>query len=65
MYIKENKIRDLMIVRSKFTPQEWEDVNREIGKLQEIKARREAFKTELSEQELDLLEKRLKIYSVL
>lgn len=54
-----------MIVRSKFTPQEWEDVNREIGKLQEIKARREAFKTELSEQELDLLEKRLKIYSVL
>lgn len=65
MYIEEDRIRDLMVVRSRFTQREWEAVNREIRELQEEKVRRETFKTELSEQELDLLEKRLKIYSVL
>lgn len=62
MYIEENKIRDLMRVRSQFTQREWEIVNKEIGKIQEEKAKREAFKTELNRQELKLLNGRLKIY---
>lgn len=62
MYIEEDKIRDLMIVRSQFTQREWEVVNQEIGKIQEEKAKREAFKTELNRQELKLLNGRLKIY---
>ena len=62
MYIEEDKIRDLMIVRSQFTQREWEIVNKEIGKIQEEKAKREAFKTELNRQELKLLNGRLKIY---
>ena len=37
MYIEEDRIRDLMIVRSRFTQREWEAVNREIGELQEEK----------------------------
>lgn len=62
MYIEEDRIRDLMIVRSRFTQREWEVVNQEIGKIQEEKAKREAFKTELNRQELKLLNGRLKIY---
>lgn len=62
MYIEEDRIRDLMIVRSRFTPREWEVVNREIGELQEEKVRRETFKTELSRRDLKLLNKRLRRY---
>lgn len=62
MYIEEDRIRDLMRVRSQFTQREWEIVNKEIGKIQEEKAKREAFKTELNRQELKLLNGRLKIY---
>lgn len=62
MYIEEDRIRDLMVVRSQFTQREWEVVNKEIGKIQEEKAKREAFKTELNRQELKLLNGRLKIY---
>lgn len=62
MYIEEDSIRDLMRVRSQFTQREWEIVNKEIGKIQEEKAKREAFKTELNRQELKLLNGRLKIY---
>lgn len=62
MYIEEDRIRDLMVVRSQFTQREWEVVNQEIGKIQEEKAKREAFKTELNRQELKLLNGRLKIY---
>ncbi|RAN53808.1 hypothetical protein B8A42_08750 [Dolosigranulum pigrum] len=62
MYIEEDRIRDLMVVRSQFTQREWEIVNKEIGKIQEEKAKREAFKTELNRQELKLLNGRLKIY---
>ncbi|OOL80443.1 hypothetical protein BWX42_00060 [Dolosigranulum pigrum] len=62
MYIEEDRIRDLLIVRSRFTQREWEAVNREIGELQEEKVRREAFTTELSRRDLKLLNKRLRIY---
>lgn len=62
MYIEENKIRDLMVVRSRFTQREWETVNREIRELQEEKVRREAFTTELNRRELKLLNKRLRKY---
>lgn len=62
MYIEEDRIRDLMIVRNRFTPREWEAVNQEIRELQEEKVRREAFTTELSRQDLKLLNKRLRIY---
>lgn len=62
MYIEEDRIRDLMIVRSRFTQREWEAVNREIRELQEEKVRREAFTTELSRRELKLLNERLRIY---
>lgn len=62
MYIEEDRIRDLLIVRSRFTPREWEVVNREIGELQEEKVRRETFKTELSRRDLKLLNKRLRRY---
>lgn len=62
MYIEEDRIRDLMVVRSQFTQREWEIVNKEIGKIQEEKAKREAFKTELNRQELKLLNGRLKMY---
>lgn len=62
MYIEEDRIRDLMIVRSSFTPREWEAVNREIRELQEEKVRREAFTTELNRRELKLLNKRLRKY---
>lgn len=62
MYIEEDRIRDLMIVRSRFTQREWEAVNREIRELQEEKVRRETFKTELSRRDLKLLNKRLRIY---
>lgn len=62
MYIEEDRIRDLLIVRSRFTQREWEAVNREIRELQEEKVRREAFTTELSRQELKLLNKRLRRY---
>lgn len=62
MYIEEDRIRDLMIVRSRFTPREWEAVNREIRELQEEKVRREAFTTELNRRELKLLNKRLRKY---
>ena len=62
MYIEEDRIRDLMIVRSRFTPREWEAVNQEIRELQEEKVRREAFTTELSRRDLKLLNKRLRIY---
>nr|DAX48104.1 MAG TPA: hypothetical protein [Caudoviricetes sp.] len=33
MYIEEDRIRDLMRVRSQFTQREWEIVNKEIGKI--------------------------------
>lgn len=62
MYIEEDRIRDLLIVRSRFSPREWEVVNREIGELQEEKVRRETFKTELSRRDLKLLNKRLRRY---
>lgn len=62
MYIEEDRIRDLMVVRSRFTQREWEAVNREIRELQEEKVRRETFKTELSRRDLKLLNKRLRIY---
>lgn len=62
MYIEEDRIRDLMVVRSRFTQREWEAVNREIGELQEEKVRREAFTTELNRRELKLLNKRLRKY---
>nr|DAP24879.1 MAG TPA: hypothetical protein [Bacteriophage sp.] len=62
MYIEEDRIRDLMIVRSRFTQREWEAVNREIRELQEEKVRREAFTTELNRRELKLLNKRLRKY---
>lgn len=62
MYIEEDRIRDLMIVRSRFTQREWEAVNREIRELQEEKVRRKAFTTELSRRDLKLLNKRLRIY---
>lgn len=62
MYIEEDRIRDLLIVRSRFTQREWEAVNREIRELQEEKVRRETFKTELSRRDLKLLNKRLRIY---
>lgn len=62
MYIEEDRIRDLLIVRSRFTQREWEAVNQEIGELQEEKVRREAFTTELSRRDLKLLNKRLRIY---
>lgn len=62
MYIEEDRIRDLLVVRSRFTQREWEAVNREIGELQEEKVRREAFTTELNRRELKLLNKRLRIY---
>jgi len=62
MYIEEDRIRDLMVVRSRFTQREWEAVNREIRELQEEKVRRKAFTTELSRRDLKLLNKRLRIY---
>lgn len=62
MYIEEDRIRDLLVVRSRFTQREWEAVNREIGELQEEKVRREAFTTELNRRELKLLNKRLRKY---
>lgn len=62
MYIEEDRIRDLMIVRSRFTQREWEAVNREIRELQEEKVRREVFTTELNRRELKLLNKRLRKY---
>ncbi len=62
MYIEEDRIRDLMVVRSRFTSREWEAVNQEIRELQEEKVRREAFTTELSRRDLKLLNKRLRIY---
>lgn len=62
MYIEEDRIRDLLIVRSRFTQREWEAVNREIRELQEEKVRREAFTTELNRRELKLLNKRLRKY---
>lgn len=62
MYIEEDRIRDLMVVRSRFTQREWEAVNREIRELQEEKVRREAFTTELNRRELKLLNKRLRKY---
>lgn len=62
MYIEEDRIRDLMVVRSRFTQREWEAVNQEIRELQEEKVRKEAFTTELSRRELKLLNKRLRKY---
>lgn len=62
MYIEEDRIRDLLVVRSRFTQREWEAVNREIRELQEEKVRREAFTTELNRRELKLLNKRLRKY---
>lgn len=62
MYIEEDRIRDLLMVRSRFTPREWDAVNREIRELQEEKVRREAFTTELNRRELKLLNKRLRKY---
>lgn len=62
MYIEEDRIRDLLVVRSRFTQREWEAVNREIGELQEEKVRREVFTTELNRRELKLLNKRLRKY---
>ena len=62
MYIEEDRIRDLMVVRSRFTQREWEAVNQEIRELQEEKVRKQAFTTELSRRELKLLNKRLRKY---
>ena len=62
MYIEEDRIRDLMVVRSRFTQREWEAVNQEMRELQEEKVRKQAFTTELSRRELKLLNKRLRKY---